>query len=71
MVLEETWIAPGAQAVEDASVAEDDALDCIVVRQHGHDRIAAAGVRHAGGSFRSLRDECFGLRAGPVVDGHS
>ena len=32
--------------------------------------IAAAGVRHAGGSFRSLRNEGFDLRACPIVDGH-
>ena len=34
-----------AQAADDATVTEHDALDCIVVCQHGNDGIAAAGVR--------------------------
>ena len=62
--------SPGPQAGDDAAVAEHDALDGIVVGQHGHDGVAAAGARHVGRSFRALRDERFSLRAGPVVDGH-
>ena len=58
------------QAADDATVTEHDALDGIVVCQHGNHGIAAAGVRHAGGSFRSLRNEGFDLRACPIVDGH-
>ena len=58
------------QAADDATVTEHDALDGIVVCQHGNHGIAAAGVRHASGSFRSLRNERFDLRACPVVDGH-
>ena len=60
----------GAQAADDAAVTKHDALDCIVVGQHGHDGIAVAGVRHAGGSFRPLRDERVDLRGCPVLDGH-
>jgi hypothetical protein len=58
------------QAVDDATAIEHDALDGTVVCQHGKHGIAAAGVRHAGGGFRSLRNERFDLRAFPVVDGH-
>jgi hypothetical protein len=58
------------QPVDDATAAEHDALDGTVVCQHGKHGIAAAGVRHAGGGSRSLRNERFDLRACPVVDGH-
>jgi hypothetical protein len=58
------------QAPDNTTVTEHDALDGIVVRPHGNDGIAVAGVRHASGSFRSLSNERFDLRACPVVDGH-
>jgi hypothetical protein len=58
------------QAADDATVTEYDPLNGIVVCQHGNHGIAAAGVRHAGGGFRSLCNERFDLRACPVVDGH-
>ena len=58
------------QAADDATFTEHDALDGIVVCQHGNHGFAAAGVRHAGGGFRSLCNERFDPRACPVVDGH-
>ena len=54
----------------DATVTEYDPLNSIVVCQHSNHRIAAAGVRHAGGGFRSQRNERFDLCACPIVDGH-
>jgi Domain of unknown function (DUF4331) len=58
------------QAADDATVTEYDPFNGIVVCQHGNHGIGAAGVRHAGGGFRSLRNKRFDLRACPVVDGH-
>src|SRR4030088_1141361 len=58
------------QAADDTTVTEHDALDRVVVCQHGNNGIAAAGVRHASSSFRSMHNEALGLGACPVVDGN-
>ena len=58
------------QAPDDTPVTEYDAFDGLVVRQHGYNGIAVAGVRHASGIFRSVRNERFDLSACPVVDSH-
>jgi len=58
------------QTGDDAFVTQDDVLHGIIVRQHGDDGVAPAGVRDAGGGLRALSDQRFGLRSRPIVDCH-
>src|SRR5947207_2010279 len=60
---------PLSQALEHAALAERHPFDGAVVRQHGDDRIAPAGVRHLSRRARSPIDEPLRPARRAVVDG--
>ena len=57
-----------AQARDHALLAEDDAFDSAVVRQHRKDGVAPAGVRHFRGGPRTLLDQSLRLAGRAIVD---
>ena len=58
------------QAVNNTTLAEHQALDRIVVCQHGDDGTIPAGVGDTGDDPCALRNQRFGLRSRPVINGH-
>ena len=70
MVDEETWMECSRERGQDSAVAEGDAFDGFVVREHGDDDVAAARLGDRTRRPRTLGGQRVDLAPRPVVDGH-
>ena len=61
---------PPRQTINDAAFAEHQALDGVVVRQHGDNGTLPTGVGDTADDPCALRNQRFGLRSRPVIDDH-
>ena len=61
---------PSGETLDDATAAQDEGLDRLVVCQHGHDDFSPTRLSNRGRGVCALRDQRVGLAGGAVVDDH-